>query len=217
MVTPVRSLPRVVPAAEGKPVRPHAAANQTLMATVAEDPTVWTPELAELTSQAFDAMAASWEGERGGYRPAPLVDALARGGPFPRGRGLEIGCGTGLLTEHIEAVWPDLISVDLSPAMLALGSSTRRARVDASALPFAEASFAAVVIGDGPLFAAEVCRVLAQDGVIVWSNALGRGAPYFLETERVRYALARAAPDEAWSAVQSEASWGSWAVLQRTA
>ncbi len=107
-------------------------------------------------------------------------------------------------------MWPDVVSVDLSAAMLALGSSTRRARVDASALPFA-----AVVIGDGPLFASEVARVLAPAGVVVWSNALGRGAPYFVETELVRQALARTAPGAPWRAVESEASWGSWAVLRR--
>ncbi len=158
-------------------------------------------------------MAQSWNGERGGYRPAPLIDALARGGPFPTGPCLEIGCGTGLLTGHIERVWPDLVSVDLSAEVLRRGGSVRRAQVDASQLPFPAAAFAAVVIGDGPMFAAEVVRVLRPEGVVVWSNALGTGAPYFVETPLLLSALGAADPARSWVAVESEASWGSWIVV----
>ncbi len=185
------------------------------MAALAVDPVAWTPELADLTTQAFDAMALSWNAERGGYRVAPLTDALDRGGPFPSGRCLEIACGTGLLTEYIEAVWPAVVSVDLSAEMPRRAGSARRARVDASALPFATGAFAAVVIGDGPLFAAEVIRVLEPEGVLVWSNALGRGAPYFVETELLLDALGTTTPARSWEAVGSEASWGSWVVLRR--
>jgi SAM-dependent methyltransferase len=213
----VRTLPRVVPAAVDKPVRPEAAGNQELMATLAVDPSAWTTELADLTAQAFDAMAQSWNGERGGYRPAPLIDALDRGGPFPGGNCLELGCGTGLLTPYIESRWPRPISVDLSAAMLQRAESPLRVRVDASTLPFASDSFMAVVIGDGPLFASEVTRVLASGGVLVWSNALGRGAPYFVETSLLLDALGRVEPDGAWQATESEASWGSWVVLRRAA
>jgi hypothetical protein len=81
----VRTLPRVVPAAADKPVRPEAAGNQELMATLAVDPSRWTSELADLTTQDFDAMAQSWNGERGWYRPAPLLDAWTGAAPSPRG------------------------------------------------------------------------------------------------------------------------------------
>jgi hypothetical protein len=39
-----------------------------------------------------------------------------------------------------------------------------------------EVAAAAVVIGDGPLFAADAARVMAAGAVLVWSNALGNGA-----------------------------------------
>ena len=211
----VVTLPRVIPAAPDKPVRPEAAGTQELMARLALAPTEWTSALAQVTIDGWDAMAPTWATERGGYRPAPLIDALARGGPFRSGRGLKLCCGTGLLSEVIEPVWPDLVSVDLSAGMLARSSSTRRARVDASVLPFADDTFAAVVLCDGPLFAAEVLRVLGPDGVLVISNALGTGAPYFVETSWLLDALVRVEPATEFAAVESEASWGSWVVLRR--
>ena len=67
----------------------------------------------------FDAMAANWAGERGGYRPPVLADALARGGPFGPGMAVEIASGTGLLTPLIAGVWPRVLAVDLSAGMLA--------------------------------------------------------------------------------------------------
>ncbi len=211
----IERLPRVVPAAPDKPVRPEATGTQQLMARLALAPTEWTPELAEVTSQGWDAMAANWAGERGAYRPAPLIDVLERGGPFPAGRCLELCCGTGLLTSVIESVWSQPVSVDLSAGMLAHAASRWRARTDASALPFADDAFAAVVLCDGPLFAAEVLRVLAPDGVLVISNALGQGAPYFVETPLLLDALGQVDPRSAFVAVESEASWGSWVVLRR--
>jgi SAM-dependent methyltransferase len=66
----------------------------------------------------FDGMAASWEGDRGGYRPPVLADALARGGPFRPGRAVELASGTGLLTPLIAAVWRQVVAVDLSWGML---------------------------------------------------------------------------------------------------
>lgn len=211
----IEALPRVVPAAPDKPVRPEAAGTQELMARMVLAPTEWTPELAEVTSTGWDAMARTWAGERGGYRPAPLIDALERGGPFLPGRCLELCCGTGLLTSYLEPVWPDPVSVDLSAGMLDRSESRLRARVDASRLPFGDDTFAAVVLCDGPLFAAEVLRVLGPGGVLVISNALGRGAPYFVETRLLLDALGQAAAGTAFGAVESEAAWGSWVVLRR--
>jgi hypothetical protein len=101
--------------------------------------------------------------------------------------------------------------------MLERAESPRRARVDASALPFANDAFVAVVIGDGPLFASEVTRVLAPGGVLVWSNALGLGAPYYVPTSLLLEALDRVEPGARWEATESEASWGSWVVLRRAA
>ena len=161
----------------------------------------------------FDAMAAHWAGERGGYRPPVLADALARGGPFGPGRAVEIASGTGLLTPLIAGVWQPVLAVDLSEGMLGRSAARHKVRADASRLPLADGSADAVVIGDGPLFAAEVARVMADGAVLVWSNALGTGAPFYLPTGVLIEAMT-AATGQAWDATESEAYWGSWAVLR---
>jgi SAM-dependent methyltransferase len=117
------------------------------------------------------------------------------------------------MTPLIQGVWPRVAALDLSPGMLARARHGARIRADASRLPLADGCADAVVICDGPLFAAEVARVLAPGAPLVWSNALGRGAPFHLSTEVLAEAMAAAARHP-WRAVQSEAHWGTWAVLR---
>jgi methyltransferase family protein len=211
----ITALPRVVAAPAGKPVRPEANDNQRLMSQIVRDPSSWTPELAAFTTQVFDAMAENWADERGGYRAGPVTDALVRGGPFPVGPCLEIGSGSGVLTPSLQIVWREIVCLDLSMEMLRLQGSGCRVRADASKLPFSDQSFDVVVIGDAPLFASEVVRVLSSNGSVVWSNALGSGAPYYLPTLDIWDAMIRADPKSSWSAVESEALWGTWLVLHR--
>lgn len=161
----------------------------------------------------FDEMAATWEGDRGGYRPPVLADALARGGPFPPGLAVEIASGTGLLTPLIATVWRQVVALDLSRGMLSRSAATQRVQADASRLPLADRCANAVVIGDGPLFASEVARVMTDGAVLVWSNALGTGAPFYLPTE-VLVETMTAATCHPWDATRSEAYWGTWAVLR---
>ena len=209
-------LPRIVDAPEGKPVRPEAPDNQRLMGQVLNDPSCWTPELAKFTAEVFDAMAEIWADERGGYRAAPLVDAFDRGGAPVNGRCLEIGSGTGVLTPYLQEVWDDIICVDLSMKMMLRKHKGRQVQADASILPFPKSTFSVIVIADAPLFAAEVVRLLATNGTLIWSNALGRGAPYYLPTVDMWDALVGAGPQSNWSAVESEALWGSWGVFRRS-
>jgi SAM-dependent methyltransferase len=186
------------------------------MADILNDPSTWTPGLLTFTAEVFDAMAETWVDERGSYRAAPLVDALDRGGHPSRGRCLEIGSGTGVLTPHLRDVWEDVICVDLSMQMLRRQRTGPRVLADASILPFPPRAFEVIVIGDGPLFAREMVRVLGSRGSLIWSNALGRGAPYYLPTIDMWDALVAASPDSTWSAVESEALWGSWVVFHRS-
>jgi SAM-dependent methyltransferase len=216
MIRDISVLPRIVDAPDGKPVRPEAPDNQRLMGQVLNDPSSWTPELAKFTADVFDAMAETWVDERGGYRAAPLVDALHRGGTRPTGRCLEIGSGTGVLTPYLQGVWDDVICVDLSMKMMLRQRTGRQVQADASTLPFPERAFSVIVIGDAPLFAEEVVRLLASEGDVIWSNALGQGAPYHLPTVDMWDALVGVAPDSKWSAVESEALWGSWVVFHRS-
>ncbi|HKT02869.1 MAG TPA: class I SAM-dependent methyltransferase [Rugosimonospora sp.] len=209
----IRTLPRVVPAAPGKPVRAEAHAAQQASRAIAEDPSRWSAQQARQTIQRYAELAPVWDTERGGYRPVPLADALARGGPLPAGTCAEVGCGTGLLTPLLASVWPRVVCLDLSPAMLDRSRAPWRVLADASRLPLPDGRAAAVVLADTPLFAGEVVRVLAPGGVVVWSNALGTDAPHHVPVATVLDALARAS-GVAWSALTAEAGWGLWAVLR---
>jgi hypothetical protein len=161
----------------------------------------------------FDEQAKDWEADRGGYRRPPLADALDRGGPFVPGLAVEIAAGTGLLTPLVRSVWRSAVGVDLSFGMLRLSRHGGRVQADAARLPLRDGIASAVVIGDGPLFAAEIARIMAGDATLVWSNALGTGAPFYLPTDVLLTAMTKAT-GRTWHAVQSEAHWGSWAVLR---
>ncbi len=211
----IRSLERVVPAKPGKPIRPEAVATQARSRTIAEDPSTWSAQWARETTERFTELAPLWDDSRGQYRPIPLTDALVRGGPFPDGLCVEIGCGTGLLTHLVAGVWPRVASLDLTWEMVRRSPAPWRLNADAARLPFADGSAAAVVIADVPLFADEVVRILAPEGVVVWSNALGYDSPHHVPVEVVAGALERAEPPVGWDAVTAEAGWGLWAVLQR--
>jgi SAM-dependent methyltransferase len=209
----IRNLPRAAPAPPGKPVRPEAARGQERARRLALRPGTWSPDEAAGVRSEFDQAAADWNGDRGGYRPPVLADALARGGPFRGTRAVEIASGTGLLTPLIRAVWPDVVCVDLSRRMLSLSAHGRRIQADAFRLPLADGCADAVVLGDGPLFAAEVARVLADGAPLIVSNALGDGAPFRVPAEELVEAMS-AATSRPWDALQSEAHWGIWTVLR---
>jgi SAM-dependent methyltransferase len=208
-------LPCVVPPAAGKPIRDGVLATQRVSAAIAENPSSWSAEQAHEVVELYRQLAPLWNDERGGYRRVPLADALARGGPLPGGWCVEVGCGTGLLTPLLAQVWSRVVGLDLSWDMLHRSPAPLRVLADASRMPLVDEQAAAVVLADVPLFAPEVVRVLAGDGVVIWSNALGTDAPHHVPVETVRSALDRASGGAPWSAVTAEAGWGLWAVLRR--
>jgi SAM-dependent methyltransferase len=210
----IERITSVVPAPPDKPIRPETAQGQQRARRLALNPDTWDRQEAAGMRATFDEAASGWDGDRGGYRRPVLADALARGGPFPPGLALEIASGTGLLTPLIQAVWPRVVAVDLSSGMLARSAAAHRLQADAAHLPLVSGCADAVVIGDGPLFAAEIARVMTERAVLVLSNALGRGAPFYVPTEVVAEAMTAAA-GRPWDAVESQAHWGSWAVLRR--
>ncbi|WP_201724797.1 class I SAM-dependent methyltransferase [Streptomyces antimycoticus] len=172
----------------------------------------WNGETARFIAAQFDELAAEWDTTRATGRDEPLRDALDRGGPFPDGACLELGSGTGLFTQLLRSVFPLVISVDLSEQMLrqAAGRSPARVRADATVLPLADARVSVVAAIDMLLFPAEIARVLAPDGVLLWINQLGKDGPLYLPAADVVAAL----PGD-WHAVEANAGWGSWAVLRR--
>ncbi|MEV6742017.1 class I SAM-dependent methyltransferase [Streptomyces sp. NPDC051104] len=204
----------MLPSPDGKPVPPSGTAEafRAFAHDLAAGRRPWTAETAQLIAQQFDQLAADWDTTRATGRDDPVRDALTRGGPLPKGRCLELGSGTGLFTPVLGAAFPQVISVDLSMGMLqqAHGRSPLRVQADASALPLPDASVTVIAAIDMLLFPAEIARVLTPDGVLLWINQLGCDGPLYLPAATVVDAMPGTRP-----ATESEAGWGSWAVLRR--
>jgi SAM-dependent methyltransferase len=126
----------------------------------------------------FGAVAADYAALRPGY-PAEVVPFLL--GAAPR-RVLDLGAGTGLLTDRLVEAGHEVVAVDVSAGML----DQLRARLPqvaaevggAEALPLGDAAVDAVVAGqaahwfDPAPAAAELRRVLRPGGVVgfVWNT-----------------------------------------------
>lgn len=113
-------------------------------------------------------------------------DMAARLDPARSRSVLEIACGTGILTRRLrDRVSPEarLVATDLNPAMLAVAQNKFDPKenvifreADASALPFADGSFDAVVCQFGVMFfpdkeaaMRETHRVLSSGGVFLFN------------------------------------------------
>jgi SAM-dependent methyltransferase len=129
-------------------------------------------------ANSFDAVAAEYAVRRPGY-PADAAAFLA-GGERPR-RVLDVGAGTGLLTEPLLAAGHEVVAVDPSAAMLAQLTprlpSVTTAVGTAEELPLPDADVDVVVAGqaahwfDPRATARELRRVLRPGGTIgfVWN------------------------------------------------
>jgi ubiquinone/menaquinone biosynthesis C-methylase UbiE len=101
----------------------------------------------------FDGVTPLYEACRLGY-PADIVDfVVATAGLGARSTVLEVGCGTGQLTERLACFVFSLTAIDIGPSMIAaarhrLGGSAVSFRVTAfEDFPAAEASFDLIVAG----------------------------------------------------------------------
>jgi SAM-dependent methyltransferase len=113
------------------------------------------------------------------------IDAAARLAGRPLERVLEIAAGTGVVTRHLAATLPEdvaIVATDLNEPMLVQARAAGTARpvqwrqADAMQLPFADASFDAVVCQFGAMFFpdkatafAEARRVLVPGGIFMFS------------------------------------------------
>lgn len=172
----------------------------------------WSPGRAAKVAELFDSLAPGWSaGHSGGVRVAPLRDALRRGELDPGGCWLELGSGTGVGTAELAGAVSRLVAVDLSAGMLANAPAVApRVRADASVLPFPDAAFDVAVLVNMLLFPAELSRVLAPGGKLVWVNTQGDRTPIHLPPADVIAAL----PGE-WHGVTARAGSGFWAVFDR--
>jgi ubiquinone/menaquinone biosynthesis C-methylase UbiE len=212
----IEFLPRVVP---NPPDRPEIGGPDHPMRKVtrqvAFDPDGWTPERAGKVAQLFDTLAPEWSERTRSERQDALRDALARGGFGEAASGvcIEIGSGTGSSSDDLARRFATVLAADLSREMLrrAPTAPARRVNADGARLPIPDASVDAVVLVNALLFPAEVARVLAPGGALVWINSLGDKTPIHLPAEDV----AKAMPGS-FAGVASEAGWGTWCVLRRT-
>jgi SAM-dependent methyltransferase len=170
----------------------------------------WSPDRAAKVAALFDGLAPDWHLRSTPERLVSLDDALARG-DVPGGRALEPGSGTGIATPRLAAHFDQVVSLDLAAEMLRRAPAvTPRVQADAATLPVRSESVDAVVLVNALLFPAEVDRVLARDGVVVWVNTVGDRTPIHLPAGDVAAAL----PGE-WEGVAASAGPGTWCVLRR--
>jgi SAM-dependent methyltransferase len=208
----ITQLPRVVAAPPDRPKVGTATHPMRIVTRrTAFEPNFWSPAEATRVAGFFDDLASGWDTRLGSGELMPLDDALARGGPFGP-RCLEIGAGTGKGTEILVGHFADVYALDLSLGMLRHFADIPASLIlgDGAHLPLADASVDAIVLVNAFLFPAELDRVLAPGGAIIWVNSLAEDTPIHLPAADVVKAL-----PGAWTAIASEAGWGSWAVVRR--
>lgn len=172
----------------------------------------WSPEMAGFVTGAFDELSSGWHADHtSAVRLAAVRDVLDRGGIGP-GRLVELGCGTGAGTELVAALRPVSAAVDISARMLAHADRELApfVRADAQFLPFPPASVDVLLLVNMFLFATEVDRVLAPDGLLVWISTMRDETPIYLPPDTVLNLL----PGE-WTATGSHAGTGLWMVARR--
>jgi ubiquinone/menaquinone biosynthesis C-methylase UbiE len=128
-------------------------------------------------SHSFDRVAEVYDRTRGGPdRASRFADRLTVHLPL-EGLVLDIGAGTGILTEGIMQRRGGVIGIDIAPKMLALAAARlpgRVVRADAARLPFQDNTFVAAYavwvlqhVEDLDVVLREAARVLATRGRLV--------------------------------------------------
>lgn len=213
----ITELPILIPG-EGEPPAGLGADHPMRQVTraVAFEPDGWNAERKQQVITLFDQLAGEWNTREVPGREAPLLDALHRGldaAPELQHRlAIDIGAGTGLFAQELAERFPLLVAVDISSEMIRRTPPELAARVqaDANDLPLPAGSVDALVLVNCFLFPAEVQRVLAPHGVVVWVNSRGSDTPIHLTAHEVDQAL-----PGAWTGVASMAGWGTWSVHWR--
>ena len=213
----IEHLPTVVPypadrqrlGNEGHPMR-------LVTRELARDPGSWTAGRQAEVAEVFDSLASEWTDRYTADPPRldALRDALDRApglvGATPGGRCLDVASGSGVATDLLAERLGRVVALDLSAAMLASSPAGAKVQADAAAVPLATGSIDVVVLMNALLFAAEMDRVLAPAGRLLWVSTWGDDTPIWLPVEEVVAAL----PGR-WEGVAGAAGPGTWAVLHR--
>jgi len=173
----------------------------------------WDDDARAQVSAFFDELAPEWHTRTGPARDAVVADALERGvGERGGDVCVELGSGIGAYTPALAQRWARVLATEVSLEMLLLAPRDVGYRVlgDGARLPLQDHAADAVVLVNCFLFPAEVDRVLAREGVVVWVNSSGGETPIHLPPEDVIEAL----PGR-WEGVRATAGIGIWCALRR--
>jgi ubiquinone/menaquinone biosynthesis C-methylase UbiE len=175
----------------------------------------WTDELRHDVERYFDDLAGEWHTRISPERTAVVEDALTRGAAeirSPADLAIEVGSGIGTYSALLANRFARVLALDLSLDMLRLAPTgpAHRVRADGAVLPLRDASASAIVLINAFLFPAEVDRVLAPEGLLVWVNSSGEQTPIYLPADDLVARL-----PGAWHGIASRAGEGTWCVLQR--
>ncbi len=140
-----------------------------------------------LVSQEYSALAPSYEQRWHRYLETTASHTLTALAPQPNERILDGGCGTGFLLRKLSAAAPgaELTGVDITPAMLSCAANqalpgTSLELADVRCLPFAEATFDAVILAsvihylpNAEAAFTEAARVLRPAGRLIVTDWCG--------------------------------------------
>lgn len=198
--------------ASGLDMVDHPMRVMTRRAAGLEDP-AWDSTARRQVADFFDSLASEWHTRSSAERTAVVVDALEREEVSGQ-LALEVGSGIGSYSALLGRHFAQVVSCEIAGEMLvrAPAGASHRVLADAAALPMADRLADAVVLVNAFLFPAEVARVLADDGLVVWVNTSGEQTPIHLSPAEVAAAL-----PGSWHGVAGRAGAGLWSVLRRRA
>lgn len=144
-----------------------------------------------MTKDSWSRLAATYDADHTAIVGADLVDAIREhlAATVPRGRVIELGCGTGLYTTAYAGHCEQVLALDLSSDMVEMAHCTltafpqaeaRVADATATGLPSGEADAVVAVnllhvVPDAVAVVAEARRLLRPNGLLVAVDATGQG------------------------------------------
>lgn len=138
---------------------------------------------------------------------APLVDALARGGPTGGGVAIIGGGGTGPEAEVVKEAGYSPVVADISAEMLTRCDVGERVLTDMASASIRSGTVDMVVLLNAPIFAIEVERILRVGGWLIWCSSFGSHTPIYLSPLSVAEALSNTRMIPACGSLAGHGEW----------